>query len=1239
MVRTKDLAAAGRMRIGVLTPFVARAGSSWYANQLKRCFPEGNLVVLGEDHPEPAPAALRCWQRANKDFSRLEQTIANESIKILHIIGFRPFFETNAFLKFLRQQKARGVRVLFDVFDAVLAERDTLRICQEADAILLAHEQQAVELSALGFPLSKTRVVSRGDLQLSPVRLSAGTKHSLNVLALSDGSPSQELERLVSAVAGLRAKGLALKLEIVALENVVRAGGTGYGRNYLSDLSTRYAATDWLLTRDQRVGCDELVKAVEQATCLALVGSPHSFESEQAISLAFSLRCPVVAEPHARLLEHGNRIAFTSESLSLAQLLDGVHRNEELRKLLVTRAGEWIERHSLNYFVDQLVALYLALEEGKLLDTSVPSPESTQGLASELSTPRILMQCRPNAFSQPGGDTVVLERLSAELRSRGLTVDIDQNASKNPRDYDLVHLFNFALRDQTLALAKTCQQLNVPYVVTTLYEDWPMFFNQMQAHCSALEKYVAGGQNPATWSALLKEAKSAKPSPIWDNSLTANSAAALIATGDSEARALARDYPSAKNIEICPLAPNFMNAGDGGDLFRRQTGLSDFVLCVGRFELRKNQLMLLKALEDSELTVVFAGGGFSYQPVYAELCRKFRRKGRTVFLDRLEPEVLASAFQAARVHALAGWLELPGLVSLEAALFGTNVVVSDFGTARDYLGEDAFYCDPADPASIANAVNAGFYAPVKASLKSRVGEFTWKRSASCLGGIYQRILESRGDYDWSFVEDLQDQTSRRDLGAEKDIRQASVKAEAAGRSVGLIPVLVGEVSDGPQKTSEAKRICDEGDVLAKSGEMPEAKQKYAYAVRIAPHFARGHRGLGAMAIAEGNYREAATCFEKAIELEQEDSKGFIGLATAKWELGAKDEAFSLYLGAAKKNPSDKLAILHLVRTAYAMNRLKELEQALRAFLKTDADNLNILYCLAGCSYRRGRFTLALGVLERILRISPEHEHALELRQQIRNEQQTNRRGAGKGIDVDAKQTSTSSDIDEAIRQLEITKRNREHDLILRETEQILANRSIQPQQRARAQAFQAEALACTGELAEADRIFKQIEDNPELSARAIAGRGAIIAASGDFNKAKEFFTRALASNATYDVALAGLGLVATQEGQAEEAWNYFQRALQSNPENLRALYGIIQLGYSLQRLPETAKALETYLDLRPVDLAMNYSFAGCCFALGQKERAVEELRKILLFEPKHELALELLAKIEGEDSQKLAHAG
>jgi hypothetical protein len=181
-------------------------------------------------------------------------------------------------------------------------------------------------------------------------------------------------------------------------------------------------------------------------------------------------------------------------------------------------------------------------------------------------------------------------------------------------------------------------------------------------------------------------------------------------------------------------------------LFVAKYGLRDFVLCVGRVEKKKNQLSLIAAVLPTGIPLVIVG-----QPnpePYLELCRRYA--GNNVhFIPSLSEEELASAYAAAKVHALTSWVELPGLTSIEAAAAGCNIVTTDRGSPPEYFADMAWYCDPARVDSIREAVVAAYGTPRTGKLRERIREhYTWKQAAERTREGYLLAValhERRGD--------------------------------------------------------------------------------------------------------------------------------------------------------------------------------------------------------------------------------------------------------------------------------------------------------------------------------------------------------------------------------------------------------------------------------------------------------------------------------------------------------------
>lgn len=378
---------------------------------------------------------------------------------------------------------------------------------------------------------------------------------------------------------------------------------------------------------------------------------------------------------------------------------------------------------------------------------------------------RILLVNHGLAAEMMGGDGVQIEATAAGLRHRNHQVRVAYSNQPDTTGVDLVHIFN-ARTDQALAGQLAAARLaDLPVVVSPIWISLTQARWGSLAARGVLEKLQ---HDPTIGERLLKQLIARTLAVIFDGealhfdqagpTATAqlNRIARLLEDVDAllpnswlELAALRRDLAwRGTQVEVAPYGvdPRLFSDPDP-EPFRKISGLrGPFVLQAGRVEPPKNTAMLLQALRHTDLPVVLAGR-HDLDPGYTELCKTIGGS-RLHLHGHLSPDLLASAYAAASVHVLPSWCETCGLVTLEAALAGTPVVVSIAGHEAAYVGSDAWYCDPADPCSVRNAVvaaiDAGRNDPRVRRLQRRIlAEFNWNAMAEASERVYSLALGLR----------------------------------------------------------------------------------------------------------------------------------------------------------------------------------------------------------------------------------------------------------------------------------------------------------------------------------------------------------------------------------------------------------------------------------------------------------------------------------------------------------------
>lgn len=201
------------------------------------------------------------------------------------------------------------------------------------------------------------------------------------------------------------------------------------------------------------------------------------------------------------------------------------------------------------------------------------------------------------------------------------------------------------------------------------------------------------------------------PPPMFEeNYPIIKNAEVCIATSPTEAATMQRVSPGCRT-EVVYLECGIPDAlvAQKSDALLQWTGLKqgEYVLQVGRIELRKNQLATILAMKDLDMPLVFIATE-SFYPPYEQMCleaiRKWRKAPTLVISQNLKSthegnlrvlsmpegkklplEMLVSAYQNAGMYLHPAFCELPGLTYLEAAKLGVPTVASEWTTIKDYF--------------------------------------------------------------------------------------------------------------------------------------------------------------------------------------------------------------------------------------------------------------------------------------------------------------------------------------------------------------------------------------------------------------------------------------------------------------------------------------------------------------------------------------------------------------------------
>jgi glycosyltransferase involved in cell wall biosynthesis len=354
---------------------------------------------------------------------------------------------------------------------------------------------------------------------------------------------------------------------------------------------------------------------------------------------------------------------------------------------------------------------------------------------------RVAFITRSTLYSVPGGDTVQVTETARNLGEIGVSAEVKlSDEAIDYGDYDLLHFFNLTRPADILYHSK---KANKPFVVSTIlcnYSEYDKYhrkgignlFSFLPAdrieYLKTIARWLKGRDHLSSMEYVWRGQRNSIVNIL-------NNSAMILPNSISEYKRITQTYPCNARYTIIPN-------GVDVQLFQRDENIkkdNNLVLCVARIEGIKNQLNLIKALNNTPFKLLLIGSHAPNQKSYYDECR-ITAASNISFVDHVSQQELVHYYQRAKVHILPSWFETTGLSSLEAAVTGCNIVITDRGDAKEYFGSNAFYCDPGDPQSILTAVEKASNSRYNEALHETIlRKYTWKQAAIQTFKAYQTI--------------------------------------------------------------------------------------------------------------------------------------------------------------------------------------------------------------------------------------------------------------------------------------------------------------------------------------------------------------------------------------------------------------------------------------------------------------------------------------------------------------------
>lgn len=326
---------------------------------------------------------------------------------------------------------------------------------------------------------------------------------------------------------------------------------------------------------------------------------------------------------------------------------------------------------------------------------------------------KVLLCTRQDYNRNIAGDSTQVLKTAKYLNKLGVEVSINNGCIFDYYNYDIIHLFNINKIGDIYNYYKIAHKYKKKIVIS------PVYYNP--------KKYLIFKEHKEKLK--LWEASNAYRKEIFMGSTS------IVANSISERENIIRDFNIKQKINVIYNGVEVEDEQVPLYSIRERYKLNSYILCVGKICNKKNQLLLSKVCNRLGIQLVLIGK-IKDKDYYRE-CMKY---DNVLYLGFMDSYNIYNAYRFAKLHVLPSYIETPGFSSLEAAASGCNIVSTVEGSAKEYFGDMAIYCDPYDEESIYKSVVEGLKQTKTEDLKIVIKtKYCWDNYINNLYSVYNNL--------------------------------------------------------------------------------------------------------------------------------------------------------------------------------------------------------------------------------------------------------------------------------------------------------------------------------------------------------------------------------------------------------------------------------------------------------------------------------------------------------------------